>query len=90
MPRSKMSAASSGGVSSSTLRMAPTISRRGSWIASTISLEETSRLRGRPDTRSRPRASPFNGSLIVTAAPAAILSSSAVRSPTSRLCLRLR
>src|SRR5216683_472645 len=48
-PRSKMSAASSGGVSSSTLRTAPTISPSGSWIASAMSFEVTSWLRGRPD-----------------------------------------
>ena len=64
--------------------------RSGSWIASTMSFDVTSTCLGSPVTRSRPHTSVTSGCFIETAEPTAIFASSAVRSPISRLCLRLK
>ena len=57
MPLSTMSAASSGGVRSSTERTASTIALTGSASASRISSQFTTSVFGTPATRSRPLTS---------------------------------
>ncbi len=87
MPDSTRSAASSGGVRSSTFLIAPTTLRTGSSSASRTSAEVMIARRGRPVSESRPRISTSISSSIGSTEPAAIFSRSAVISPTSRLYL---
>ena len=85
IPRSTISAASSGGVRSSAIFTAATIPAIGSAIAARISVPVIGTARGNPDTRSRPRTAVICSSRCGHAEPTAILMLSAVRSPISRL-----
>ena len=85
MPISPTSAASSGGVFSSTLCVASHITSSGSSSASSTSSDPTSTVLGRPVTRSRPLHRVFSGSSSANAMPTSRLSFSAVLSPMKRL-----
>ncbi len=85
MPLSMMSAASSGGVSWSTLRTACVISRSSRAIACTTSFVESSTVFGRPEMRSLPFTAVVSSSGSGVAEPMAIFTSSAVLSPMARL-----
>ncbi len=85
MPRSMMSAASSGGHFSSVARTVLATAMSGSCMASVISLELICMMRGRPVTWSRPRTSTERSCSMGSALPMAILISSAVCSPMSML-----
>ncbi len=61
----------------------------GSASASRTSSDESTIIFGMPATRSRPLISMVLGAPVERAVPIVILMISAVRSPTSRLCLRL-
>ena len=89
MPRSMMSPASSGGVWSRVARTASTIACSGSSRAWRTSALETTTVRGRPETMSRPRISASGSSGSGNAEPRVILTSSAVRSPSIRRVLLL-
>ena len=84
----QMSATSSGGVRSSTEWMASMIRSTGSSKASIISVELTVTTLGRPVSRQRPFTSMVSSSSLGKTQPICFFISSAVRSPTSRLCLR--
>jgi hypothetical protein len=77
-----MSPASSGGVLSSVVLTASTMSCSGSSSACRTSADDTVTLRGSPDTRSRPRTSASGSSANGNADPKVIFTSSAVRSPS--------
>ena len=83
MPRSAMSAPSSGGVRSSALLTADTMLFRGSVSASRISLDDTVKLRGIPSARLRPLTSISLTSEPGKAEPIVFLICSAVVSPIS-------
>ena len=83
MPRSAMSAPSSGGVCSSAFFTAETIWFRGSVRASSTSLELMVKLRGTPSDRLRPLTSSSLTSEPGKAEPICFLISSAVGSPIS-------
>src|SRR3989442_14564559 len=85
MPRSLMSAESSGGVRSSAARMALTMVETHSLNASRISLSSTVTVLGMPSMRPRPLISIVSGLSSAYAEPILILICSAVRSPISRL-----
>jgi hypothetical protein len=85
IPRSTMSAESSGGVCSSAMRTASMIVATGSARDSRISSSEIVIVFGTPSTRSRPLISIVSSSSSGNAEPILILISSAVRSPISRL-----
>ena len=95
MPRSMISLESSGGVHSSVSLMASTMRIRFSFIASRTSSERIRISFGRPSTRLRPLISIVVSPCSVSvgsggqAEPISSLICSAVRSPTSRLYLRL-
>src|SRR5581483_10064682 len=89
MPRSTMSADNSGGVRSSATRTALTIVATESASASRISSSVTTMVFGMPSIRFRPLISIVNSSSSGAAEPTSILICSAVRSPISRLYLRL-
>ena len=89
IPLSTMSAESSGGVCSSATRTASMMFETVSDRASRTSSSEITRVLGIPSTRSRPLISIVNSSSRGKAEPMLILISSAVRSPTRRLYLRL-
>ncbi len=84
-----MSEESSGGVCESTSRTAFTTASSGSWMASVISFELTSIVRGSPATWSRPRTCMVSGRSSGSAEPISILTLSAVRSPISTLYFSL-
>src|SRR5439155_44767 len=90
MPRSLMSAESSGGVRSNAARMALTMVETASLIASRISPSSAVIILGVPSMRLRPLSSILSGSSSEYADPISILIRSAVRSPMSRLYLRFR
>ena len=81
-----MSAASSGGVSSSASLIASTMAVTGSRIASTISEEDILTFFGSPVSKSLPLISIYSSCGFGCAAPIVSLISSAVRSPITRLC----
>ncbi|MNN89504.1 hypothetical protein D3C81_2073300 [compost metagenome] len=83
MPRSAMSAPSSGGVCSSAIFTADTIWFSGSVRASRISLDETVKARGMPSDRLRPLTSISRTSEPGKAEPISFLIASAVCSPIS-------
>ncbi len=83
MPRSAMSAPSSGGVCSSAFLTAETIWLSGSVRASRISLELIVKLRGTPSLRLRPLTSISLTSEPGKALPMRFLIASAVGSPIS-------
>ena len=83
MPRSVMSAPSSGGVCSSAIFTADTIWLSGSVRASRISLLEIVKLRGMPSERLRPLTSISRTSEPGKAEPMVFLMASAVCSPIS-------
>src|SRR4051794_15218424 len=85
MPLSMMSLDSSGGVFSSTPRTAVTICWRGVSSASITSELVSGMVLGKPAMRSRPRTSMCSSRSSGNAAPIAIFTSSAVRSPIIRL-----
>ena len=85
MPRSTMSADSSGGVRSSATRTASTITLTVSASASRISSSVTVMVFGTPSIRWRPLISIVIRSSSGKAEPISILICSAVRSPMSRL-----
>ncbi|MNV56410.1 hypothetical protein D3C71_1486930 [compost metagenome] len=89
MPRSIMSAASSGGHFSRVTLTASIMAFTVSFSASEISSEVMVSVLGRPVTRSRPRISIVSAFSSGSAEPMSILSCSAVRSPTIRLYWRL-
>ena len=88
MPLLEMSATSSGGVRSSTPWTASRIRSTGSSNASSISVEVTVMTLGRPVIRQRPLISMDVSCSLGNTQPISIFISSAVRSPTSTLCLR--
>ena len=90
MPRSLMSAESSGGVCSSATRTALTMVETHSLNASRISLSSIVIALGLPSMRLRPLISMVSGLSSVYAEPISILICSAVRSPISRLYFRFR
>ncbi len=90
MPRSTMSADSSGGVRSRATRTASTITFTVSASASLISSSVMVMVLGTPSMRCRPLISIVVLSSSGNAEPISILIASAVRSPISRLYLRLR
>ena len=83
MPRSAMSAPSSGGVSSSARLTSETMLLIGSDSASSTSLLLMVKLRGTPSERLRPLTSISRSSLPGKALPISFLMSSAVGSPMS-------
>src|SRR5439155_25976705 len=89
IPRSAISAESSGGVRSKTTRMELMMMLMHSSSASRISSSETITLFGTPSMRSRPLISIVRGWSSGYAEPISILICSAVRSPIRRLYLRL-
>src|SRR5215813_1960078 len=89
IPRSTMSAESSGGVRSSATRTALTMVATESARASRTSSSVTTMVFGMPSIRLRPLISMFFGSSSGAADPISILICSAVRSPIRRLYLRL-
>src|SRR5581483_1165357 len=90
IPRSLMSAESSGGVLSSATRTAFMIVDTHSLSASRISLSSTVIVFGTPSIRLRPLISMVRGLSSGYAEPISIFICSAVRSPTSRLYFRFR
>ena len=88
MPLSITSEASSGGVSRNTTFTARIISESSFVIACVISFVLTVTFRGKPEILSLPLISYSSSSPLGlgTALPMRILISSAVRSPTTRLC----
>ena len=90
MPRSLISAESSGGVRSSATRIAFRMVATHSLRDSRISLSSMVTVRGTPSMRLRPFTSIVSGFSSGYAEPISILICSAVRSPTSRLYLRFR
>ena len=88
IPLSEISATSSGGVRSSTPWTASRIRSTGSSKASSISVEEMVSVLGRPVSRQRPFTSMEVSSSLGNTQPICIFIISAVRSPTSTLCLR--
>src|SRR5258707_8463618 len=89
MPRSTMSAESSGGVRSSATRTALIIVETESPRASRISSSVMVIVFGIPSIKLRPRTSNDNSSSSGNAEPNSILIASAVRSPISKLYFRL-
>ena len=85
-----LSAESSGGVRSRATRMAFMMTAMHSPRASRISLSSTVMVLDTPSMRLRPLISMLSGLSIGKADPISILTCSAVRSPMSRLYLRLR
>src|SRR5712692_6097847 len=90
MPRSLISAESSGGVRSSATRIAFRIVATHSPSDSRISLSSMVTVRGTPSIKLRPFTSMVSGFSSGYAEPISILICSAVRSPTRRLYLRFK
>src|SRR6202158_2741 len=90
MPRSLISAESSGGVRSSAPRIAFKIVATHSASDSRISLSSIVTVRGTPSIKLRPFTSMVSGFSSGYAEPISILICSAVRSPTSKLYLRFK
>ena len=88
MPLFEISATSSGGVFSSTRWTSSMMRSTGSSKASSISADETEMSSGRPVIRLLPLTSMVISSSGGKTQPICIFICSAVRSPTSRLCLR--